>query len=45
MKQEASDKAEKLDVQVKKLKTMVKTAQESQEQNTKLLKDKLDKAK
>lgn len=44
-KDDAYDKVEKLDAQVKKLKVTLKTSQHLQEQNSKLLKEKLDKAK
>ena len=43
--EQANEKAEKLDAQSKKLKTALKNSQALQEQNSKLLKEKLDKAK
>jgi len=42
---EALDRAEKLDASLKKLKVQLKSNQSLQEQNNKILKEKLDKAK
>ena len=43
--QTANDRIEKLEGHIKKLKAAVKNSQSVQEQNSKLLKQKLDKAK
>lgn len=42
---EANERAEKLDANLKKLKVQLKSNQGLQEQNSKILKEKLDKAK
>ena len=42
---QALEKAENLEIALKKMKAQLKTAQDLQEQNSKILKDKIEKAK